>query len=147
MPPRDNDSTTPLSDYVETYLSRTGLSRRAFGDQCRDPETGQSLTHSYVGDLVSHRVPRAPEMWRLRALAAGTPGDAITESMEDYRRRLEELKKMAAIQWLDLGDVLQVDTGGGTFITVTVPPTLSERRRQQIIRTAEQLAKDLDEED
>lgn len=150
MPPRDIEGTAsehPLSDYVQSYLDRTGLSQRAFGEQCRDPETGQSLNHTYVGDLVKLRVPRAPEMWRLRALAAGTPTDSVTEGIEDYRRRLEELKRLAAIQWLELGDVLRVDTGGGTWITVNVPPTMSDRRRQKVIRWAENFARELEEEE
>lgn len=150
MPPRDIEDTTsehPLSDYVRTYLNRTGLSRRQFAEQCRDPETGQHLNHTYVGDLVTMRVPRAPEMWRLRALAAGTPTDAISDGVDDYRRRLDALKRMAGIQWLDLGDVLRVDTGGGTWVTVTVPPHWSERRRQKLIRMAEHFAREIDDEE
>lgn len=151
MPPRDIEGTTseyPLSDYVRDYLQRTGLSRRAFGEQCRDPETGQTLNHTYIGDLVvPGRVPRAPDMWRLRALAAGTPTDSVTEGPEQYRRRLEELKRMAAIQWLDLGDVLRVDVGEGAWVTVNVPPTLSSRRREKVIRVAESFARELDDEE
>ncbi|MEV4287421.1 hypothetical protein AB0K40_18095 [Nonomuraea bangladeshensis] len=150
MPPRDIDDTAseqPLSDYVQAYLDRTGLSRRQFASQCRDPETGQTLNHTYVGDLVGNRVPRAPEMWRLRALAAGIAGDTVTESMSDYRRRVEEMQRMAAIQWLDLGEVLRVNTGEGGWVTLSVPADWSDRRRARFIRLAEQLARDLDEED
>jgi len=150
MPPysEDDSSERPLSDYVQSYLDRTGLSRRQMAEQCRDPETGQTLNHTYIGDLISDRVPRAPEMWRLRALAAGTRSDSVTEGQEEeYRRRLEELKRLAAIQWLDLGDVLRVDTGEGGWITVSVPPTLSDRRRQTVIRMAEEMAAALDEEE
>lgn len=150
MAPRDIEDTTsehPLSDYVQSYMDRAGMSRRQFAAQCRDPETRQTLNHTYVGDLVANRVPRAPEMWRLRALAAGTPSGTVTESTEDYRRRLEELKRMAGVQWLGLADVLRVDTGGGTWVAVNVPPTLSDRRRQRVIRMAEDLARELDDEE
>ncbi|MCK2219768.1 hypothetical protein MF672_039125 [Actinomadura sp. ATCC 31491] len=75
------------------------------------------------------------------------PGETITESLEDYRRRLAEMQRMAAIQWLDLGEVLKVDTGGGTFVTLSVPAEWSDRRRARFIRMAQQLARDLDEED
>jgi len=149
MPPRDVEDTTsehPLSDYVQAYLDRTGLSRRQFAAQCRDPETGQILNHTYVGDLVANKVPRAPEMWRLRALAAGTPGETVSESIDDYRRRLDMLKRMAGIPWLQLGDVLRVDTGGGTWVTVNIPPNMSERRRQRVIEWAERFAREIDEE-
>lgn len=151
MPPRDIEGTKseyPLSDYVRDYLQRTGMSRRAFGEQCRDPETGQALNHTYIGDLVAPgRVPRAPDMWRLRALAAGMRSGSVSEGPEEYRRRLEELKRMAAIQWLDLGDVLKVDRGDGSWVTVNVPPTLSPRRREKVIRVAESLARELEMDD
>lgn len=140
MPPRDTTGTTsdqPLSDYVRAFMVGNDLSTRQFADRCRDPDTGQTLNHSYVGSLRSNKVPRAPEMWRLRALAAGTGGN------------LDELKRMAAIQWLDLGDVLRVDVGGGTFVTVTVPANTSERKRRKIIRMAEAMAREeaADDED
>ncbi|MET8866469.1 hypothetical protein ABZW11_26325 [Nonomuraea sp. NPDC004580] len=143
----DSATERPLSDHVQAYLDRTGLSRRTLAEQCRDPETGQTLNHTYIGDLVSNRVPRAPEMWRLRALAAGTPGESIADGSDDYRRRLDALKRMAAIQWLDLGDVLRVETGSGAWITVHVPESLSDRRRQTIVRMAEDMAAAFDEEE
>jgi hypothetical protein len=150
MPPRDINGTTsdhPLSDYVQHYLDRTELSARQLARQSRDPETGQVLNHTYIGAVAANEVPRAPELWRLRALAAGMRSEGAAEGTEEYRRRFEELKRMAAIQWLDLGDVLRIDTGGGTWITVNVPARLSERRRQRIIKWAEGMARDLDQED
>lgn len=133
MPPRDTTGTTsdqPLSDYVKTFMDNTHLSARQFADRCHDTVSGLSLNHTYVGSLRNNKVPRAPELWRLRALAAGTGGN------------LDELKRMAAIQWLDLGDVLRVDVGGGTFVTVTVPANTSERKRRKIIRMAEAMARE-----
>lgn len=139
MPPRDTSTTSdqPLSDYVKAFMDSSELSARQFADRCRDPESGRFLNHTYVGSLRQNRVPRAPELWRLKALAAGTGGN------------LDELKRMAAIQWLDLGDVLRVDAGGGTFVTVTVPEDMSERRRQKLIRWAEAMAREdvADEDD
>lgn len=132
MPPRDTSTTSdqPLSDYVKAFMDSSSMSTRQLADRCRDPESGQSLNHSYINSLRTNRVPRAPELWRLRALAAGTGGN------------LDEFKRMAAIQWLDLGDVLRVDVGGGTFVTVTVPADTSVRKRRKIIRMAEALARE-----
>ncbi|WP_162794724.1 hypothetical protein [Nonomuraea lactucae] len=150
MPPRDMNGTTsqhPLSDYVQAYLERTELSARQLARQCVDPQTGHRLLHTYLSALAANEVPRVPDMWRLRALAAGMATDASVRDDSDYRRRLEEIKKVAAIQWLDLGDVLRVDTGGGTWVTVNVPAGLSERRRQRLIKWAEDMARELDQED
>ncbi|MEU4234143.1 hypothetical protein AB0F17_58555 [Nonomuraea sp. NPDC026600] len=150
MPPRDINGTTsdhPLSDYVQAYLDRTKLSHRQLARQCRDPETGHGLNHTYIGALAANEVTRVPDMWRLRALAAGMKTESQADVTEEYRRRLEEIKRLAAIQWLDLGDVLKVDAGGGTWITVNVPEGLSERRRQRLIKWAEDMARELDQED
>lgn len=150
MPPHDMNGTTdehPLSDYVRDWMSRTDLSARQLAKRAVDPLTGRQLLHTYISALAANEVPRVPDMWRLRALAAGMSSLTATVDEDEYQRRLSEIKKLAAIQWLDLGDVLQVDTGGGTWITVPVPPTLSERRRQRIIRWAKDMAEELDQED
>ncbi|WP_101784266.1 hypothetical protein [Nonomuraea indica] len=150
MPPRDVNGTIsehPLSDYVQAYLDRTDLSARQLAKRAVDPETGQKLLHTYVSALAADEVPRVPDMWRLRALAAAMAAAGLGLDQGEYRRRLDEIKRLAAVQWLDLGDVLTVDTGGGTWVTVSVPATLSERRRQRLIKWAENFARELDEED
>ncbi|MFI6534149.1 hypothetical protein ACIBHY_16940 [Nonomuraea sp. NPDC050547] len=150
MPPRDINGTTseyPFTTYIQQYLERTDLSARALARQSADPETGQKLNHTYVSALAANDVPKAPELWRLRSLAAAMSktGEALSEG--EYRRRYEELKRLAAAQWLDLGEVLQVQTGSGSWVTVNVPPGLSEAGRQDVIRWAESMAKNLDQAD
>lgn len=150
MPPRDITGTTseqPLSDYVQAYLERTGLSARELSRSSVDVESGQRLLHTYISALAAAEVPRVPDLWRLKALAAGIAKTSTSHDEGEYRRRLDELKRLAAIQWLDLGDVLRVDTGGGTWVTVTVPPTMSESDRETLKRWAENMARDLDKRD
>lgn len=148
MPPRDQNGTTsarPLSDHIRAFMERSDLSARQLARQSLDPETGQSLNHTYVSALAGGEVPRAPELWRLRALAAGMAEATDTTNEGEYRRRFDELKRFAAAEWLDLGDVLQVPTGEGSWVTVSVPPGLSEEARRDVIKWAEGMAKRLDQ--
>lgn len=123
MPPhtaRQGDARTPLSDYVRDYLERTKVSKNQFSLRCVDPEDPQRVIYIQWLDRLLNGSGPAPELWRLRALAAGMGAN------------LEDLKRMAAIQWLDY-DVAEIrDSDGVVMIPVRRP--VSEAELQQITR-------------
>lgn len=147
MPPHTiTTRNTPLSDYVRAFREREGLSHNRLAAACRDPETGERILVQWLINLINDRLTdKAPEMWRLRALAAGITAaeTSTTDPGIRYRQHLDAVKKLAAIQWLDLGDVIDMTTSDGSVITITVPPDLPESARQLIRERAEALAKRL----
>lgn len=146
----DTSRSTPLSDYIRTYREREGLSHNRLASLCRDPESGQRILVQWLINLINgHLTDKAPEMWRLRALAAGmAASETSTVALgQRYREHLDAVKRLAAIQWLDLGDVLDVTTSDGSVVTVNVPPTLSDAARAKVRDWAEQMARDLSEMD
>jgi len=137
---------TPLSDYVKAYMQREDLSANRLAGRARDPETGQRILVQWLINLTNAQLTdKAPEMWRLRALAAGM-STSHTGSLDSarYREQLDIVKRLTAAQWLDL-EVLDVETSTGDIVTVSVPPTLSPEARDRIRRWAEQMARDLAE--
>jgi len=120
-----------LSRFVRDYLARTGVSERTLAEKSIDPVTTLRLKHGWMNLLVHARQDRAPELWRLRALAVGMGAPA---------RRIVEL---AAAQWLGL-DVAEVDTPSGSVV-VTVPEDLSPEKRERFVRMAEDMARHLAE--
>ncbi|MFI9558816.1 hypothetical protein [Nonomuraea endophytica] len=104
-----------LSAYVRTYLEERDLSERALAERAIDPETGFALQHGWINQLAKGRVPRAPEVWRLRALAA---------AMQVPIRLLADL---AGAQWLGI-EVAEVATGEG-WVAIAVPAGLSPEQR------------------
>ncbi|GAA5048360.1 hypothetical protein GCM10023259_023880 [Thermocatellispora tengchongensis] len=144
MSPLNNGTRArPLSDQVQRFMTRHDLTGRQFARYCIDPETGQSLLHGYIQDLMYGSVNRLPDMWRLRALAAGMAAVESGADQPDYRTRLEEIKRWAAVQWLELSEVEAIPVSDGGFVTISVPPNLSEEDRRRVIRMAERLAADL----
>jgi len=116
---------TPLSDLVREYLDRTNISKNQFVRSCVDPQHPErSIYIQWLDALVDGRGPM-PELWRLRALAVGLGAD------------LEEVKRMAAIQWLDY-EVEQVQAGD-EVIMIPVKKPVSEATRRRIRRLAETL--------
>ncbi|GAA3417741.1 hypothetical protein GCM10018952_50820 [Streptosporangium vulgare] len=121
----------PLSQLVKQHLADTGLSLRELAEKCRDPQSDRTLIYSWIDSLVHGRMARAPEVWRLRALAAG---------MGVPTQRLAEL---SAVQWLGV-DVAEVAAGDRSWVAVTVPPGLSAEARDRFVRMAEDLARHME---
>jgi molecular chaperone DnaK (HSP70) len=116
-----------LSAYIRDYLSDRDESERALAARAVDPETGFALQHGWINQLIRARVSRAPELWRLRALAAAM---SVPTSM---------LAQLAASQWLGV-EVVEIQTGEEEWVSVTVPPGMSSEERQRFVRAAEDLA-------
>lgn len=149
MPPQADMTTssrsTPLSDYVKAYMQREDLSANRLAGRARDPETGQRILVQWLINLTNAQLTdKAPEMWRLRALAAAM-STSPTGSLDStqYREQLDIVKKLTAAQWLDLHEVLDVETSSGDIVTVSVPPNLPPEARERIRQWAEQMARDL----
>lgn len=151
MPPRPDTTrgsrNTPLSDYVQAYRDRKSLSNNRLSGWCRDPETGQRILVQWLINLVDGQLTdKAPEMWRLRALAAGmSTSDSGSLNTGEYRDQLEAVKRLTAAQWLELTEVLDVETSRGDVVTVSVPADLSPEAREKIRQWAEGMARDLAE--
>lgn len=117
-----------LTAYVTAYLERTGESERSLARRARDPETGLGVSHGWLGDIVDESMDRAPDLRRLRALAAAMGVDVAI------------LARLAARQWLGV-EVEEVQSPAGDTLTVTVPEGLSQEARKKFRRMVEDLAK------
>ena len=131
MPPSEKEgqgSRTPLSDYVRDYLARTMISKNQFVQACIDPEDRSRVIYiQWLDALLAGRGP-TPELWRLRALAAG------------MRAEVEELKRLTAEQWLEYA--VEETKVGDEAVLVAVPAGLSEEQRRRIKRMAEAMARE-----
>jgi hypothetical protein len=127
----DRDQLT-LTRYVRDYLAERGESERALARRAVDPETGLALNHGWINQLAQGQVNRAPELWRIRALAAG------------MRAPAQFLASLAAAQWLGV-EVVETPGGreGEEWVTVTVPPGLSPEERDRFVRMVEDIARHL----
>lgn len=137
------DDRSLLGDYIQTHVDHYhGGSRNAFVRRARDPETGESLHNQWVIDLIGGKVARAPEQWRLRALAEAMASSGDTGSKaERYRQHLGAIRRLAAAQWLGFQELLErVD---GSVAMFGVPVGLSEEKRLMVVRWAEMMARDL----
>ena len=117
-----------LSRFVRDYLADRDESERAMALRAVDPDTGFDLQHGWINQLVKGKVSRAPELWRLRALAAAM---GVPEAM---------LAELAAGQWLGV-DVAQVRAGDGSWVAVTVPAGMTGEQRDRFVRMAEDMAR------
>ncbi|MGW4426083.1 helix-turn-helix domain-containing protein [Streptosporangium sp. NPDC004631] len=132
MPPQQDDqgrdSRTPLSDYVRAAYERSGLSKNAFAQMCVDPQDPtRSIYNQWLDQLMTARGP-LPEPWRLRALAAGIGVD------------VEDLKRLAAAQWLDYK--VEEAYAGDDVIMIPVKGPISEATRLRIRRMVELLVEE-----
>ncbi|WP_068924937.1 hypothetical protein [Planobispora rosea] len=118
--------TGQLGNYVREFMERTGDTPYTLSRRSRDPETGQELLPQWIKHLTEGRIPRSPEQWRYRALAAGMDVG------------VEKIRRLAAAQWIG---VELVEAGQGEWITL--PPGLSEEGRRIVIETAQSLARRL----
>lgn len=112
--PRDD-----LTQYVKAFLERTGWSVRELARQARDPISGVGVSHGWVNDIVTETMERAPDMRRLRALAAamGQP--------------VETLARLAAAQWLGV-EALEIPVGEGEWVAVPLRPGTKPDEREQL---------------
>ncbi|MCW2876749.1 MAG: hypothetical protein JWQ95_849 [Sphaerisporangium sp.] len=148
MPSPDLNGTssrTPLSDYIRMYQTRTGLSHNQMAKQGRDPDTGNQILVQWLLEMIAGHVARAPELWRLRALAAAmASGDDPGRDVEQYRQRLDLIRRLAAVQWFEMSELL-FESSHASVLAVRVPPSLSEHKRRMVVRWAETTARDLAE--
>lgn len=121
-------SEASLTAYVKAHLERTGESERSLARRAKDPETGLGVSHGWLGDIVDGSMDRAPDLRRLRALAAAMSVDVGV------------LARLSARQWLGV-EVEEVQSPAGETLTVTVPEGLSQAERQKFRRMVEDLAK------
>ncbi|MCW2878004.1 MAG: hypothetical protein JWQ95_2104 [Sphaerisporangium sp.] len=119
-----------LSRFVRDYLAAHDIKVRALARRAIDPETGFELQHGWINELAAGRVSRAPELWRLRALAA---------AMGARPRILAEL---AAAQWLGV-QVAEVSRDDGKKIGVSIPENLPPEKVDEFIRIAEDIARQM----
>jgi hypothetical protein len=77
-----------LSRFLRDRMHEGGLSYRHLSAECVDPQTTMRLGFQWIERLAASRLCRAPEPWRLRALAAGLCVPA------------EVVQHLAARQWL-----------------------------------------------
>ncbi|WP_219466925.1 hypothetical protein [Nonomuraea rhizosphaerae] len=119
-----------LSRAIRDYLAEHGESERALARRAIDPETQFALQHGWINQLAMGRVSRAPELWRLRALAAG------------MGVQLSVLAELAAAQWLGV-DVARVMAKDGSWVAVSVPEGLSAEGRDRFVRMVEEWARHL----
>lgn len=118
-----------LSAFVRDYLIKHDVSERALAKRAVDPESGLKLNNGWINQLVLAQVIKAPERWRLRALAVA------------MQVPVQMLAELAAAQWLGV-DVAEVSVGGGAeWVAITVPAGLSPEKREQFVRMAEDMAR------
>ncbi|MFB4285659.1 hypothetical protein ACBJ59_61105 [Nonomuraea sp. MTCD27] len=117
-----------MSSFVRDYLHEHEESERALAVRAVDPETGFTLQHGWINQLTKGRVSRAPELWRLRALAAAM---SVPVTM---------LAELAAAQWLGI-QVAEIKAGEEDWIAVTIPKGLTPAQRERFVRMAEDIAR------
>lgn len=117
-----------LSTYIRDFLAEHDLSERQLADRSKDPETGFGLNNGYINSLIRGRASKAPELWRLRALAAG------------MRVPASLLAKLAAAQWLGV-EVAEIATGEADWVAVSIPEDMSPEERERFVRMAEDIAR------
>ncbi|MFC7387151.1 hypothetical protein [Sphaerisporangium rhizosphaerae] len=121
-------SRTPLSDCIRDHVRDKAPSIRTLALRSVDPTTGQHLTAQWITDVLSGRVPRMPDLWRLDALATGLGLDS------------DSVKAMAITQWIGW-DIADVRTGAGHRLMFRVPKNYTP---EQSARLAEELNRVID---
>lgn len=139
---RINMTQAPLSDYLQVQIDRCdGGSKNAFTSRARDPDTGNTFRVQWVIDLLNGKVNRAPELWRLRALAAAMASGTDTGlDRARYREHLDALRRLAAAQYLGLELPASGEVSTASF---RVPASLPVEEREMVVRWAEMIARDL----
>ena len=114
---------TPLSDCIRDHIADKGISIRTLALRSVSKTTGQSLTAQWITDVLSGRVSRMPDLWRLEALATGLD------------REPDSVKALAITQWMGW-DIADVDTGAGERLIFRVPKGYTS---EQCMRLADDL--------
>jgi len=114
---------TPLSDCIRDYVADKGMSIRTLALRSVSESTGQGLTAQWITDVLSGRVSRMPDLWRLEALAAGLEMDP------------DSVKALAISQWIGW-DIADVRTGPGERLIFRVPAGYTT---EQCARLADEL--------
>ncbi|MEV4454821.1 hypothetical protein [Microbispora sp. NPDC049633] len=114
---------TPLSDCIRDYVADKGMSIRTLALRSVSGSTGQCLTAQWITDVLSGRVSRMPDLWRLEALATGLEMDP------------DSVKALAISQWIGW-DIADVRTGVGERLIFRVPKGYTT---EQSARLADQL--------
>ncbi|TQS27191.1 hypothetical protein [Microbispora sp. KK1-11] len=114
---------TPLSDCIRDYVADKGMSIRTLALRSVSGSSGQSLTAQWITDVLSGRVSRMPDLWRLEALAAGLEMDP------------DSVKALAISQWIGW-DIADVRTGPGERLIFRVPTGYTT---EQCARLADEL--------
>lgn len=117
-----------LSRYLRDYLAEHNESERGLARRATDPDTKLTLQHGWINQLAIGRMSRAPEIWRLRALAVamGVPVRLLAE--------------LAAAQWLGV-EVAEVAGAGTDWVAVSLPAGLSPKERERFVAMAEDIAR------
>jgi hypothetical protein len=125
-------STKPLSRLVKEHLESSGQSLRELAERCHEPQGDRTLLHSWIDQLAHGRMARAPELWRLRALAVGmgVPLQVLTE--------------LAANQWLGV-EVAAVFVDQKYRVVVTVPESMTPEKRVRFVKMVEYMARHMEE--
>ncbi len=159
MPPHTEDPgevPQTIADYLVRYLDgRPGRggkaeSYRQLELRARDPEGGGQLRRQWMIDLVEGNIG-VPELWRLRALAAGMArGEAEegTARYEDaYRRHLEHIRRLAAKRWFGIDTETSRVELGEDVIVIDAPPGLDAAGRRLVAQMASDMARRLAQND
>ncbi len=79
-----------LTNHVRAHLDKTGHSVRELARRARDPQSGIGISDGWLSDILTGRTERAPDLRRLRALAAA------------MQEPVDVLTRLAAAQWLEV---------------------------------------------
>ncbi|GAA2351626.1 XRE family transcriptional regulator [Streptomyces carpaticus] len=112
-----------LADLVRERRTELRLSLARLEERTVDPESGQTLPHSWVHRLEKGDVGVAPEVWRLRALAAG------------LKLPLARVQEAAAAQFFGVDSLWSNE--GNLRALVEHAERLTPEQQQQLIRIAE----------
>ncbi|WP_285710859.1 hypothetical protein [Microtetraspora sp. NBRC 16547] len=104
-----------MSDSIRSHVEDKGISIRTLALRSVSRTTGQHLTAQWITDVLSGRVPRMPDVWRLDALATGLGLDP------------DSVKAMAITQWMGW-DIVDVRTGAGERLIFRAPKGYTPER-------------------
>ncbi|GIH73568.1 hypothetical protein [Sphaerimonospora thailandensis] len=116
----------PLSDRIRDYVADKQISIRMLALRSVSTATGQCLTAQWITDVLSGRVSRMPDLWRLEALAAGLGMDP------------DSVKALAVTQWIGW-DIADVQTGVGERLIFRVPKGYTSEQRARLAEEITQM--------
>jgi hypothetical protein len=125
--PPDPTSQLALSRFLREH-NESGVSYRRLAVTAIDPVTNAKLGFQWISKLAAGQIPRAPEPWQLRALAAAlqVPEEAV--------------KELAARQWLEY-EVGEVRLSADEWILFRLARDLPDEDKQMLRRMAEEFVR------